>query len=170
MNVEENSKKIPLWAIKIVEAAQHYVAPSRTIKESKRPKRFSCYTINMSDLSKIEPTNPSNVIKHIAWKEAMIEEYQSIMKNDVWEIVPRPKGKFVVSSKWIFKIKHATNSSIEKYKARFVARGFSQKEGIDYEETFAPTTRYTSVREVLGIAKSKGWKVHQMDVKTSFLN
>ena len=80
MNLEENSKKIPLWAIKIVEAAQDFVAPSRTIKESKRPKIFSCYTINMSDLSKIEPTNPSNVIKHIAWKEAMIEEYQSIMK------------------------------------------------------------------------------------------
>ena len=61
----------------------------------------------------------------------MVEEYQSIMKNDVWEIVPRPKDKSVVSSKWIFKAKHSTNGSIEKYKARFVERGFSQKEGID---------------------------------------
>ena len=70
--------------------------------------------------------------------DAMTEEYQSIMKNDVWEVVPKPENKDVVSSKWIFKIKHATDESIEKYKERFVARGFSQKEGIDYEETFAP--------------------------------
>ena len=85
------------------------------------------------------------------------------MKNVVWEIVPRPKGKYVVSSKWIFKIKHVADGSIEKYKARFVARGFSQKEGIDYEETFAPLARYTSVRAVLAIATLKGWKVHQME-------
>ena len=92
------------------------------------------------------------------------------MKNDVWEIVPRPKGKSVVSSKWIFKIKHVADGSIEKYKARFVARGFSQKEGIDYEENFALVARYTSLRAILAIAASKGWKVHQMDVKTTFLN
>jgi hypothetical protein len=73
----------------------------------------------------------------------MTEEYQSIIKNDVWEIVPRPKRKDVVSSKWIFKIKHVVDGSIEKYKARFVARGFSQKEGIDYEETFSYVARYT---------------------------
>ena len=63
------------------------------------------------------------------------------MKNDVWDVVPRLKGKSVVTSKWIYKIKHATDRSIEKYKERFVARGFSQKEGIDYEETFAPMAR-----------------------------
>ena len=67
----------------------------------------------------------------------MIEEYQSIIHNDVWEIVPRPKDKSMVSSKWIFKTEHSTNGSIEKYKERFVSHGFSQKEGIDYEETFA---------------------------------
>jgi hypothetical protein len=63
----------------------------------------------------------------------MTKEYQSIIKNDVCEIVPRPKSKDVVSSKWLFKIKHVVDGSIEKYKARFFARGFSQKEGIDYE-------------------------------------
>ena len=124
----------------------------------------------MSDLSKSEPTNVSNAIKHIAWKDAMTEEYQFIIKNDVWEIVPRPEGKSVVSSKWIFKIKCAADSSIEKYKARFIARGFSQNEGIDYEDNFASITRYTSARAVLAIAASKGWKVHQIDVKTIFLN
>ena len=100
----------------------------------------------------------------------MIEEYQSIMKNDVWEIVPRPKGKSIVSSKWIFKIKHVAHTNIKKYKVRFIAKGFSQKEGINYEERFALVARYTSVRAILAIAASKGWKAHQMDVKTTLLN
>ena len=64
----------------------------------------------------------------------MIEEYKSNMKNDVWDVVPRPEGKSVATSKWTYKIKHAADGSIEKYKARFVAQGFSQKEGVDYEE------------------------------------
>ena len=72
----------------------------------------------------------------------MKEEYQLIMKNDVWDIVPKPEGKSVVSSKWIYKIKHAVDGSIEKYKERFVARGFSEKEGIVYEETFVPVARH----------------------------
>ena len=72
--------------------------------------------------------------------------------------------------KWIFKTKHSADGSIEKYKARFVARGFSQKEGIDYEETFAPVARYTSIRAILAIAAVMKWKVHHMDVKTTFLN
>ena len=88
----------------------------------------------------------------------------------VWDIVPIPKGKSGVLSKWLFKIKHVANGSIEKYKVLFVARGFSQKEGIDYEETFALVARYTSVKAVIAIATSKWWKIHQMDVKIAFLN
>jgi hypothetical protein len=90
----------------------------------------------------------------------MTEEYQSIIKNDVWEIVPRPKSKDVVSSKWLFKIKHAADGSIKKYKARFVTCGFSQKEGIDYEETFTPVARYTSIRTIIALATKMKWKLH----------
>ena len=71
----------------------------------------------------------------------MTKYYQSIINNDVWEIVPRPKNKDMVSSKWLYKIKHVANKSIEKHKVRFVAHRFSQKEGIDYEETFAHVAR-----------------------------
>ena len=92
------------------------------------------------------------------------------MKNDVWDVLPRPKGNSVVTSKSIYKIKHAADGSIEKYKARFVARGFSQKEGIDYEETFAPIAKYNSIRLVLALTTVMKWKIHQMDVKTTFLN
>ena len=74
------------------------------------------------------------------------------MKNDVWDVVPRQEGKSVVTSKWIYKIKHAAYGSIEKCKEIFVARGFSQKEGIDYEDTFAPVARYTSIKSVLSLA------------------
>ena len=100
----------------------------------------------------------------------MIEEYQLIMKNDVWDVVPRPKGKSIVTSKWIYKIKHAADGSIEKYKARFVACGFSQKEGIDYEETFAHVSRYTSIRSGLSLAAVMKCKINQTNVKTTFLN
>ena len=65
---------------------------------------------------------------------------------------------------------HGVDGSIEKYKARFVARGFSQKEGVDYDETFAHVARYTSIRSIIAIASAKGWKLHKMDVKTAFLD
>eukprot|EP00253_Pinus_taeda_P015252 PITA_15252 len=71
----------------------------------------------------------------------MVEEYNSIMVNDVWEVVPRPQDRSVVGSRWIYKIKYAADSSVEKYEARFVAKGYAQKEGIDYEETFALVAR-----------------------------
>ena len=100
----------------------------------------------------------------------MIKEYESIMKNDVWNVFQRPEGKSVVISKWIYKIKHTADGSIEKYKTIFVARGFYQKEGIDYEETFAPVSIYTSIKSVLALATVMKWKIHQMDVKTAFLN
>ena len=67
------------------------------------------------------------------------------MKNDVWDVVPRPEGKSAVTSKWIYKIKHVADGSIDKYKARFVAHGFSQKEGIDYDVIFTPMDMYTTI-------------------------
>jgi hypothetical protein len=114
----------------------------------------------MRDLVENEPNCFEEAVQKKEWMDAMIEEYQSIMKNDVWEVVPRPKNKDVVSSKWIYKIKHATNGSIEKHKARFVAHGFSQKEGIDHEETFAHVVGYTSIRTIIALAAKMKWKLH----------
>eukprot|EP00253_Pinus_taeda_P002070 PITA_02070 len=100
----------------------------------------------------------------------MMEEYSSIMVNDVWEVVPRPYDRLVVGSRWIYKVKYVADGSMEKYKARFMANGYAHKEGIEYEETFTPVARYTFVRIVISLAAQKGWKIHQMDVKTTFLN
>ena len=99
-----------------------------------------------------------------------MEEYNSIMKNDVWEVVPGLEGKSVVTSKWLYKIKHVAGGNIEKYKACFVVCGFSQVEGVDYDETFASVAQYSSIRAVISIVAKMGWKIHQMDVKTAFLN
>jgi hypothetical protein len=121
----------------------------------------------MSTIIQNEPSSFSDAVKHQVWKDAMTEEYESIMKNDVWEVVPRPQDKTVVTSKWLYKIKHAADGSTEKYKARFVARGFSQKEGIDYDEIFAPVARYTTIRSIIALVASQGWNLHQMDVKTA---
>jgi hypothetical protein len=79
----------------------------------------------MTKLLDEEPTTFEDAVQKGQWKEAMTKEHQSIMKNDVWEIVPRPKEKSVVTSKWVYKIKHAADRSMDKYKERFVARGFS---------------------------------------------
>ena len=82
-------------------------------------------------------------------------------------MVPTPQDKSVVTSKWLYKIKHGVDGSAVKFKARFVARGFSQKEGVDYDEIFAPVARYTTIRSI--IALDGGWNLHQMDVKITFL-
>jgi hypothetical protein len=117
-----------------------------------------------------EPTTFEEAVQKGQWKEAMMEEHQSIMKNEVWEIVPRPKEKSVVTSKWVYKIKHVAGRSMDKYKARFVAIGFSQKEGEDYDKKISPVARYTSIRAIVSLVDSMGWNLHQMDVKTTFLN
>jgi hypothetical protein len=99
----------------------------------------------------------------------MVEEYTFIMSNRVWYIVTIPEGKLVVIFRWLYKIKHVVDGSIEKFKARFLVRGFSQKERLYYKESFAPVTRYASIRVVISIARVMRWRIHQMDVKTTFL-
>lgn len=146
------TKRRPAWCREIVHEAKKHGAPSGTFKESKRPQRFVGYVEQMAQISIAEPASYEDAARQQVWKDAMMEEYQSIMKNDVWDVVPRPKGKSVVTSKWLFKIKHVVDGRIEKYKARFVARGFSHKEGVDYDETFAPVARYTSIRIMIIIS------------------
>jgi hypothetical protein len=163
-------KRKPAWARELIQDGEKYGVPEGTTRQVKRPKPFSSYMALMCDLLEKEPTCFEESIQKKEWANAMTEEYQSIIKNNVWEIVPRPKSKDVVSSKWLFKIKHVVDGSIEKYKARFVTRGFSQKEGIDYEETFAHVAKYTSIRTIITLAAKMKWKLHQMDIKTTFLN
>ena len=94
----------------------------------------------MSTFVQSEPCTFEEAVKHQVWKDAMNKEYESIMKNDVWDVVSTPKDKSVVTQKWLYNIKHEDDGSAEVFKARFVAQGFSQKEGVDYDEIVAPVS------------------------------
>nr|ABB47865.2 retrotransposon protein, putative, Ty1-copia subclass [Oryza sativa Japonica Group] len=104
------------------------------------------------------------------WKEAVRSEMDSIMSNGTWEVVERPYGCKPVGCKWVFKKKLRPDGTIEKYKARLVAKGYTQKEGEDFFDTYSPVARLTTIRVLLALAASHGLLVHQMDVKTAFLN
>jgi hypothetical protein len=110
----------------------------------------------MSHIIDSRPSFYEETTSHPIWRDVRIEEYQSIMKNDEWDIVLRPKGKCVVTSKWIYKIKHIVDGSIERHKMIFVTRGFCYMEGIDYDETFVPVSRYTSIWMIISLASSMG--------------
>ncbi|KAD7117956.1 hypothetical protein E3N88_05224 [Mikania micrantha] len=104
------------------------------------------------------------------WKEAIKNEIDSILQNHTWELVDLPPGCKPLGYRWIFKRKMKADGFIDKYKARLVIKGFRQKEGLDYFDTYSPVTRITSIRLVLAIAALRNLEVHQMDVKTAFLN
>jgi len=104
------------------------------------------------------------------WECAMQEEYDSLTTNNTWTLVPLPANRKPVSCKWVFKIKQGTNGELERYKARLVARGFTQTYRVDYNETFAPVTKFTSIRCILALAALEDMEIHQMDVKTTLLN
>ena len=102
------------------------------------------------------------------WKEAV--RSNSIMSNGTWEVVERPYGCKPVGCKWVFKKKVRPDGTFEKYKARLVAKGYTQKEGEDFFGTYSPIARLTTIRVLLSLASSHGLLIHQMDVKTTFLN
>ena len=100
----------------------------------------------------------------------MVEEYQAVIDSNTWKLVDCPANVKPIGCKWVYRIKYNQNGELEKYKAQLVAKGFSQQEGIDYDETFAPTTKWNTIQLTLALVAHKGWKVRQMDVKSSFLN
>ena len=99
----------------------------------------------------------------------MDAEMNRLKENEVFRLVPRPKCKKVIKSKWVFRVKKNVDGSIEKYKGRVVAKGFGQEEGVDYDQTFSPTVRFESIRQLIALGASKGLHMHQMDVTTPFL-
>jgi len=145
-------------------------ALSNLRRQKRSPERYTGYMALMTELIEIEPYSLEEAVEQPVWVDAMVEEYKSIMKNSVSKVVPRPADKSVVGLRWIFKVKNAADKSIEKYKSNFVAKGFSQVKGIDYEEIFSPIARYSSIKSILALVMQTSWKIHQMDVKTSFFN
>ena len=116
------------------------------------------------------PIHFEEAVKDQKWLYAMDEEMNAIEKNNTWELVDLLKGKEVIGLKWIYKTKINAEGKIERHKAKIFVKGYKQQQGRDYEETFAPVGRMEIVRAVLSIAAQHKCKVHQMDVKSTFLN
>ncbi|WVZ07203.1 hypothetical protein V8G54_020549 [Vigna mungo] len=106
----------------------------------------------------------------VSFRQAMEKELKSMDDNKVWDLVELPKGSKRFGCKWVFKTEHDSKGNIERYKARLVAKGFTQKDGIDYKETFSPVSKKDSLRIVLALVAHYDLELHQMDVKTAFLN
>jgi hypothetical protein len=100
----------------------------------------------------------------------MCEEYDALMKNKTWKLVPYRHGTNVIDCRWIYKIKRKADGTTDRYKARLVVKGFKQRYGLDYEDTFSPVVKIATVRLVLALAVSRGWSLRPLDVKNTFLH
>lgn len=121
-------------------------------------------------LSQVEPKNISEALKDDDWILAMQEELEQFERNKVWELVPLPHYHTIIGTKWVFRNKLDEKGNIVRNKARLVAQGYNQQEGIDFDETYAPVARLEAIRIFLAYAAHKNFKVYQMDVKSAFLN
>ncbi|GJS47473.1 ribonuclease H-like domain-containing protein [Tanacetum coccineum] len=116
------------------------------------------------------PRSHVHALRDPNWKEVMLDEYNALITNGTWVLVPRPTNINVVRSMWLFKHKFNADGSLSRYKARQVANGRSQQQGIDCDETFSPVVKPATIRTVLSLAVSRDWTIHQLDVKNVFLH
>jgi histone deacetylase 1/2 len=104
------------------------------------------------------------------WREAMETEFDALIRNGTWKLIPPRSRVNIIDSKWVFKVKRHANGTIEWYKARLVAKGFKQHYGLDYEDSFSPVVKPATVRLLLSLAVTRGWFIRQLDIENAFLN
>ena len=124
---------------------------------------------NIADVDDV-PRSVRAAVSDPAWHAAMLDEVRALQQNQTWELVPRPTGAHVITGKWIFKKKYHADGTLERRKVRWVVRGFSQRPGLDFDQTFAPVVKPATIRVVLHLAAANDWPVHQLDVKNAFLH
>jgi hypothetical protein len=117
-----------------------------------------------------EPKDIDKALRDLDWVNAMHEELNNFKRNEVWELVERPKDHNVIGTRWIFRNKQDQDGIVVRNKARLVAQGYTQIEGLDFGETYAPVARLEAIRILLVYACAHNIKLYQMDVKSAFLN
>jgi hypothetical protein len=117
-----------------------------------------------------EPSHYSEAAQDAKWRDAMDAEFSALQKNETWTLVPQQAGQNVIGSKWVYKVKYKPDGSVERYKTRLVAQGFTQMFGIGYAETFSHVVKPTTIRLVLSLAASQGWHLRQIDIQNAFLH
>ncbi|GJR30291.1 ribonuclease H-like domain-containing protein [Tanacetum coccineum] len=143
--------------------------PMITRSQSGIVKPIERLSLHTSSLSPI-PKSPFIALKDPNWCNAMYDEYNALVKNGTWILVPRPSDVNLVRSMWLFKHKFHADGTLSRYKARLVANGSNQQHGVDFDETFSPVVKPATIRTVLSLAVSRQWPIHQLDVKNAFLN
>lgn len=134
------------------------------IRTPKQLQDFVVYNVATNEEDKC-PVTVSEALSDERWKSAMCKEYQALVKNNVWRLVDKPKNKNIIPCKWVFTLKDTPGERL--YKARLVAKGFSQIHGIDYDETYSPVVRYSTIRLLFALAVDMGLKVEHLDVPTA---
>jgi hypothetical protein len=117
-----------------------------------------------------DPKSFGEAEKLDVWRKAMDQEMEAIENNMTWELTTLPDRANTIGVKWVYKTKYNEKGEIEKHKAKLVAKGYSQKHGINYDEVFAPVARWDTIRAILALAAKENWKVFQLDVKSAFLH
>jgi hypothetical protein len=128
------------------------------------------YFSNTLFVALFEPRDVGHALSDSSWVNAIHEELENFERNQVWTLVDPWRDVNVIGTKWLFKNKQAEDGEVVRNKARLVAQGYSQVEGLDFRETFAPVARLEAIRILLAFTASKGFKLYQMDVKSNFLN
>lgn len=153
------------------EGGQGAGKPSRR-NRGKLPGRYSDYVVGVVKQQAKEPVTYGEAVKSSdsdAWRKAMDDEFQSHQRNGTWELVDRPAGKRVIGSRWVYKIKQDETGEVVRFKARLVAQGFAQRYGEDFDEVFAPVTKYATLRTLLALAGKDRLFLKHLDVKTAYL-
>ena len=141
---------------------------SHFVSYKKLSPRFQNFVANLDN--ETLPNSIHEALQHPRWKEAVNEEIKALQKNKTWELAHLPPDKHPVGCKWIFNIKYKADGSVDRYKARLVARGYTQTYGLDYQETFAPVAKLNTIRVLFSLAVNLDWNLHQLDIKNAFLN
>lgn len=175
---QEQASDLNTGSVETVEAEddmteEENAPPGRPQRERRAPMRYGYeefgetvhYVYNVATLKEALESADAD-----EWKAAADDEYNSLKENNTWNLVEAPPNTKIIKSRWVFKVKHESDGSIDRFKARLVAKGYSQVQGVDYNETFSPVVRFTTVRALLALGVQEKKLIHQMDVTTAFLN